>query len=113
MSGTFLEYNNNKKKLINVFKQKTIFAKVVIVWRYQVIVSGFGKFHQKEFSAVHPLLQLLLAVGHGTLLSIGARALEKPAARNMRPLKHAGQKKQNSSCTWMKVLETELTGHRL
>lgn len=53
-----------------------------------MIVSGFGKFHQKKFSAVHPLLQLFLAMGHSTLLSVGARTLEEPATNEHMSIKY-------------------------
>lgn len=66
------------KTLLNIFKQKTIFAKVIIVWCYQVIFSGFGKFHQKEFSSVLPFLQLLISMCQLTNLLLRAGALEEP-----------------------------------
>lgn len=68
------------KTLLNIFKQKTIFAKVIIVWCYQVIFSGFGKLHQKEFSSVLPFLQLLISVCQLTKLILRAGALEEPGA---------------------------------
>lgn len=66
------------KTLLNIFKQKTIFAKVIIIWCYQVIFSGFGELHQKEFSSVHPFLQLLVSMRQLTKLFLRASALEEP-----------------------------------
>lgn len=32
--------------LNNIFKQKTVFPKVIIVWCYKIIFPGFSQFHQ-------------------------------------------------------------------
>lgn len=64
--------------LYNVFKQKTVFSKVIVIWCYKMVFSGFGKFHQKEFPALLPLFKLLLPVRQLTQLVLCARAFEEP-----------------------------------
>lgn len=44
-----------------------------------MVFSGFGEFHQKEFPALLPLLQLLFPVGQLTRLVLRARVLQEPA----------------------------------
>lgn len=65
--------------LDNVLKQKTVFSKVIVIWCYKMVFSGFGEFHQKEFPALLPLLQLLFPVGQLTRLVLRARVLQEPA----------------------------------
>lgn len=74
------------KTLLNIFKQKTIFAKVIIIWCYQVIFSGFGEFHQKELSSVHPFLQLCISMCQFTKLFLCAGVLEEPGGMEANPL---------------------------
>lgn len=68
------------KGLNNIFKQKTVFSKVIIVRCYKIIFPGFSKFHQKKFPALLPLPQFLLAVRQLTVLFLRARVFEEPVS---------------------------------
>lgn len=67
--------------LFNVFKQKTVFSKVIVIRCYKMVFCGFGKFHQKEFSALPPFFQLLLPVSQLTQVIFCARAFEESETR--------------------------------
>lgn len=70
------------KMLLNIFKQKTKFAKVIVVGCYQVVFSGFGKFPQKKIPSVLPLFQFLLPMGQLTQFLLCTSALKEPAMQS-------------------------------
>ena len=64
--------------LFNVFEQKTVFTKIIVLGCYKMVFPSFGEFHQKKFSAFNPLFQFLGAVRQVAMRSLRARAFLIP-----------------------------------
>lgn len=76
------------KRLNNIFKQKTVFSKVIVIRCYKIVFLCFSKFHQKKFPALLPFPQFLLAVRQLTLLFLCAGVFQKPVGIQKSKVSH-------------------------
>lgn len=93
--------------LFNVLKEKTVFSKVIVVRCYKMVFFGFGKFHQKKFSALPPLPQLLLSMGQFTQVVLCACAFKEPAEGENSSSEN-GKSGQRRRCFWRFYLSQTL-----